>query len=502
MRPPLSALCQATAVSIATILGTGILGLPVSLHSSGIRPFFLTFTLALFAQLAVVIATVEVLQRAHKDPQPATSDYHPLPNEDPSSAQPLPSHAPPHETAPSLHSIAHHFLPNKPLRITFNAIVVVHFVFILAAYALAGPQAFAALIPALKRAPRWALPTVFLLVNVLAVICLDRALLPSLTIATLFKAALLSSIVFVVFGRGLAIHEDVTNDWRPAALIDPFLMGTFALNGVVNIMPVTFQACLESTRAPDGTIPPLDPPFLRAYRMSTVAAIVICFILNVSWCVGILLCVPQTSHTIRSVAAASGNHDMTVLSNSIQLTLNAVNATHSDASLTQANELGQISTIPLIEVLQARGDQLDWLMALLVNIFIALSITVSFLVMSLGLKHFLDGQARDRTTSTTSMAYDSYRILQYAQHYLFVLVIAVFNPTGLFKIMEGITGLSLNVEAGLFILYMLHIGRRMNKQIPAPLSHTHVLVVLWYAGAYFGSAVLVDILFYLPHAFL
>lgn len=501
MRPRLFALCQATAVSVATILGTGILGLPVSLHASGIRPFLLIFTISFFAQLAAVIATVEVLQRAHKSSQPANSAYRPLPNEDPSSSQPLSPHSQPQQAAPSLHSIAEQFLPNSSLRFTFNTIVVVHFIFILSAYAIAGPQAFAALIPVLKRAPLWALPTLFVVINVTAVIFLDRLLLSPLTFGTLLKAALLSGIVFVVFGRGLVIDENITSDWRPSILIDPFLMGTFALNGVVNIMPVTFQACLESTKGDDGNIPPLDAPFLRAYRMSTIVAIVICFVLNVSWCYGILLCVPQTSRTILSGAASSANGNTTVLQASVRHTADAVNGTSSSASLTQASELGQISTIPLIDVLQERGDDLDWFIALLVNIFIALSITVSFLVMSLGLKHFLDGQAHDRSTSNSRMGYNTYRRLLYAAHYLSVLGIAVFNPTNLFEIMEGITGLSLNVESGLFILYMMYVGRNMEKTIPAPLSDTSAHVVYGLAGTVFGGAVLVDILFYLPRIF-
>jgi hypothetical protein len=50
-------------ISIATILGTGILGLPVTLYSCGFFPFLIVFTLVLFAQVCVVFAFVELLQR-------------------------------------------------------------------------------------------------------------------------------------------------------------------------------------------------------------------------------------------------------------------------------------------------------------------------------------------------------------------------------------------------------------------------------------------------------
>lgn len=63
MRPTWTSLGQTVAVSVATILGTGILGLPVSLNASGVRPFLLLFTANLFAQIGVVYATAELLQR-------------------------------------------------------------------------------------------------------------------------------------------------------------------------------------------------------------------------------------------------------------------------------------------------------------------------------------------------------------------------------------------------------------------------------------------------------
>ena len=61
------ALINATFVAVATILGTGILALPVKLSRSGLVPFSLTFTLCLFMQLATVILMVELLQRTHAE---------------------------------------------------------------------------------------------------------------------------------------------------------------------------------------------------------------------------------------------------------------------------------------------------------------------------------------------------------------------------------------------------------------------------------------------------
>jgi len=55
------------AITVATILGTGILGLPVKLAFSGLFPFIVCFVIVLFAQLAVVWLMVDLLQVVHKD---------------------------------------------------------------------------------------------------------------------------------------------------------------------------------------------------------------------------------------------------------------------------------------------------------------------------------------------------------------------------------------------------------------------------------------------------
>lgn len=511
MRPPFSSLCQTTAVSVATILGTGILGLPVALHASGIRPFLLTFTFNLFAQLGVVIALVELLQRAHVVQEQSDSEEHcqtannsqflPLSTVDTSQPKTSSLQRQEQDHAPSLHSLSNLFLSKPSLRAFFNAIVIIHFLFIISAYALAGPQALAALTPVLHQLPQWLLPTLFVIFGAIAVIFLEHALLPPLTFGTILKAVLLTAVVFIVLARGLVIRQNAVNDWHPHVLIDPFLMGTFALSGVINLMPVTFQACLEGTRGIDGIIPPMDRVFIRSYRMATVIAILICYILNIIWSIAVLLCVPQTSDSVGATASASTEDDTRFASTLLSQTIETFRQTQSNSSLTEASELGEISTIPLIGVLKARGDSLDWVVVLLVNIFTALSITISFLVMSLGMKHFIDGEARDQSTPDSRFGYDTNRRFKYVLYFAIVLATAVSSPTALFKIMEGVTGLSVNIEAGLFVLYMAYVSRKMTNEIPAPLSSAHFIGLLLFVGSYFSTAILVDVLFYLPHVF-
>eukprot|EP00166_Cyanidium_caldarium_P003604 ctg_35.g103 len=54
-------------LTIATVLGTGVLGLPVSLYRCGVRPFLVWFTVTVVAQCGTVYGTVELLQRAQRD---------------------------------------------------------------------------------------------------------------------------------------------------------------------------------------------------------------------------------------------------------------------------------------------------------------------------------------------------------------------------------------------------------------------------------------------------
>ncbi|CAF3672998.1 unnamed protein product [Rotaria sordida] len=52
-------------VAIASILGTGILGLPVTLSDSGFRPFIISFLICYFVQVLTIFFFTEVLQKAY-----------------------------------------------------------------------------------------------------------------------------------------------------------------------------------------------------------------------------------------------------------------------------------------------------------------------------------------------------------------------------------------------------------------------------------------------------
>lgn len=203
--PSQGALAQTAAVSVATILGSGILGLPVSLARSGLPPFLAAFTLTCVAQVAVVYATTELLQRATAAKRAGAAGaasarraaYRPLPYQtatakwsiedgDGSSGgggatagrdELAPAERGDSTTrtvgeggddasddvfcdvgvddcaAPGLHAFAELYLPTLWLKVLFELAVLFHFVSIMSSYALGAPQAFREVFPFLKVIP-------------------------------------------------------------------------------------------------------------------------------------------------------------------------------------------------------------------------------------------------------------------------------------------------------------------------------------------------------------
>lgn len=506
MRPTWATLGQTVAVSVATILGTGILGLPVVLHQSGLRPFLVLFTANFIAQLGIVIAMTELLHRAYITTASSTSTHFettpPHHLDDPLSSQLKPpsvnsshdAHAAlqneskSEQLAPSLHSLAALFIHSPSLRFIFNVLVIAHFVFILCAYTLAASQAYVALFPALAIFPKFLCSTVFLVIAATLVFTCTPAIISPLSIATLVKAVLLTVLILVTFVRGLSIRRPISTDWSPMVLVEPFLMGTIALSGVVNLMPVTFQNCLHAQPPPSQSSHQINHRvFISAYRSATMLAVFVCYLLNVAWAFAVLFVVPQTTASLTS-----------------SLTSSSLPSLASNATLENANALGQISTIPLMEVLKASHDNLNVVIAFLVNSFIAISVTVSFLVMSVGMLHFLKGSVSSPSHNASSSALSTVINSLFSRYWLsfaFVLSIALCNPAGLLKIMEGATSLALNLEAGAFVVYMFYMSRTTNDteavasgSVPA----LYTAVIIAYLIIYYASAVLVDVIVFIP----
>jgi amino acid permease len=461
-------------MSIATVLGTGVLGLPVSLYRCGIAPFLVFFTVTVVAEACAVVVAVELLQRTqaslalerrtHTDhAQDGFRRYHGTqyraggspendhmrpsstipkhrlehdrmeyydtteetrsrststvsqelsaarrasptdqtiltlspavernaayppyatvralepdrtgalvssPNRSEEAADTAPCNRDTQHTTPSLSAMALAFLQKRWLRLLFQAAVCLHFISIMISYGLAGPQAYVALFrPSLRRlskqtlmnafiAPRWSIALFCAVGTALLIFCLG-AVLPVLTIATGIKATLLVVIVLVVGVFGAEIANPWRNQW--SAFLEPFLMGTVALGGLTTVMPVTYARLGEQPSASG----------VRRYRAAVIAGLITCYFLNIVWCVSVLAVVPQATPD----APSQGSEGVVV-------------------SLEAANALGEISTVPLIAALEQHRAQAAPAVAVLVNIFITVSITVSFLVIGSGLRHMIDG---------------------------------------------------------------------------------------------------------------
>lgn len=494
MEPSRLSLVTTTAISIATVLGTGILGLPVSLHKAGIGPFLFNFTVTMFAQVGVAVAMTELLQRAYartaKNAAAGSApfvlldhDYQDLDDESVAdAAENLDGHVAVLES-PSLHTMSRMFLRHWSLQVAFEGFVLLHFVSIMSSYALAAPQAYRQLIPAFEALNPRLSTGLFSGVASLLVVFLVPFVLPVLTFATCVKGTLLTVLIVITLMVGFEIRQPSHSDWG-LATVEPFLMGIMALSGVVNIMPVTFQACIASCSGPPTAT--VSRSLVINFRRATVLGILICYVLNIGWCIAVLMVVPQTTTAVQKASAG-------------------INFVVRHSSLADADAAGEISTVPLIETLQARGGHLNVVIAVLINVFIAISLTISFFVMGIGMKHTLDGQL----TGFMSEATPRYRRLTTkALYYLVwfgaVFIIAYVDPHGFITLLAGVTSLSLNVEAGVFIMYMLVQSRRQSRNQavldPALSDRTAGILVLC-VGTYFTVAVLIDILLYLPRAF-
>ncbi|WAR28758.1 hypothetical protein MAR_014462 [Mya arenaria] len=197
---------QCYFVTIATILGTGILGLPVTLTHAGLYPFLISFILGSIIQ---------------EDPYPIGEETEFLMDEDiddlqdEASGPVLAGHVIiPKDIniqPPNLHLLGNQFLPCG-LRQFFDIILVLQFY-------------------------RFIIP-VFVWVLTLAIVFALKFIQPIVSVLTFFKGSLLLGTVIVTFYVGASVHREIINDYSYFGA--PFLMGTVALGGVVNVMPMSW----------------------------------------------------------------------------------------------------------------------------------------------------------------------------------------------------------------------------------------------------------------------
>jgi amino acid permease len=441
---------------IASVLGTGILGLPVKLSKSGFTPFVASYGFCFLMQVILILFMTEIMQRGKllnirrmkhgADAKRQSSEDQPLINNEETKKN----------LDPDLHTLGELFL-NKFFRIVFDAAVMLHAIAILTSYVLAGSESYGQLIGIKMEwviGPFWGLYT-------LLVIFGSFFLQHVISFLTFGKGSMLGLMVVVTALVGYEVNLSISTDWRYVG--KPFLIGTVALGGAINILPVVFAKIALKRRD------------IILFIVAAITGLFFVWALNVLWCYYILLIVPQTGDGI---------------------------------SLEHAAEEGDISTVPLIQVIKQNYPQFFWV-AILVDVFIMLSITVSYITVGTGTKHVLDGfveswryvKSKDYGGCWKNMwrkIADIRRIFKqmiiYTLCFGIVLVIAVTNPQGFIRIIENAASLALNLEAGAFIAIMLINARDATEDIEIPFKLNKFWFSLRYIIiVYFLFAVLYDI---------
>jgi len=501
-------------IVIASVLGTGILALPVKLSKSGFTPFLLSYSIGLVMQILVLIFSVELLQRtkcaqefsSQEDEEDTENDHsdtislrafsgyltqqkHTFYNID-SGNQGAVSNSAEHSNGivsmsnedghqqisnsigPNLHSMGHLFLGRYTMYI-FDTAVTIHFVSILISYTLAGSMAYGQLFGISHKY----LIVPFILIFTALVIFGDGIIREIISVLTFGKGTVLILLVLITALVGGETREAYVNNWLYVG--KPFLIGTVALGGAMNVLPVIFSKV----------------PFVRTQMIyflgAIISGLVVVWILNIIWCYYILLIVPQTSP-------------------------------NGGISLASAESAGEIATVPLIDIIKTNYPQYDWL-TVVVDLFVMGSITVSYITLSAGFKYQLDGFRRSwnnshiyrqwkwQSTQCSSRSrifaisrsiflvccslLEIQKTLLYSFAFGIVLIVAQTNPEGFLIVMEYVTSLALNLECGVLVAYMLgrgRVGRFRRLEVPwknsAILFHLRYVVML-----YFGWAIIYDI---------
>eukprot|EP01132_Coremiostelium_polycephalum_P003086 gene3086-3857_t len=169
-----------------------------------------------------------------------------------------------------------------------------------------------------------------------------------ITFFTFGKGTLLITVVGVTAVVADQVKNTISNDWNYIG--SSFLISTVALGGASSVLPVVFPKIIFTRKE-----------MMKCY-ITVFSALSTVYILNIMWCWFLLRIIPQVPNP--------SNPEM--------------------PSLQVSAEEGQIATIPLMHVIKLYYPQFLWI-ARIVDIFMVISITISFITVGNGFKHTLDG---------------------------------------------------------------------------------------------------------------
>lgn len=224
------------------------------------------------------------------------------------------------------------------------------------------------------------------------------------------------------------------HEWGSWAHVgQPLLVGTVALGGANLLVPYA-----------SARLSVLDARSLRGMALACLAGLAAVFLLNIGTRARVL---PARYSTCRPPAVWC-------------FTLLAVVPREE---LALAEQRGEIATVPLLRVIRRDFPHFA-AVAMLVDLFLVLSLSASFLIVGSGARDALDGLAaawarsRAPLASATSVVIRrwsrgcvSERVFLYALFYGSMSGLALAQPRGFLVVMEAITSLSLNLQNGVFI---------------------------------------------------
>lgn len=477
---------QTYFVTIACILGTGILGLPVTLDNSGFYPFLVVFIIAFSMQALVIFIGVEILQKAYaiqvKYDKSELLPLNEMMDEDtcdelegqPENGGPvLAGHVILTEQkgirSPDLHLLGEMFLCYG-IRHVFDIIIVLELMTMCIAYSLAGSEAYGEI---LGINYIYVIP-VFTWCLALLVVFAVNLVQPVVSILTFIKASLFTMAVIVTFFVTSEVQENVKNNFN--YIQDSFLMSTVALGGSFLVMPFLFRK-IEN-----------DASQIQKYRLAVVMALVTCTILNILWCWAVIEIVPQ--HCTPMIGTNQSSHSPVPCN-----------------SLKSAKENGEISTEPLTRIIRHKHPSFLWV-AIVVEVFIMISITVSFMTMGTAMHHTICGIVESNLPKCFSSKYteESKKKVDIGKKctssfislilFGIIFIIAMLNPKGFLDVMEKFTSSALNgVNILIFTMFLTTRNKENSKlKIPLPLPNM-VMPFIFLLPLFFGFAIGYDIYF-------
>ncbi|KAA8492329.1 hypothetical protein FVE85_3767 [Porphyridium purpureum] len=473
------------AVCVASILGTGILAFPDALYACPAPAVGALGASSTFAQVGAVIIMIELIQcaaawmpvteRAKLHSASAEAERGSLVSKDIGSVEtprstddaPLPE--------PSLYELAELFLTSPWLKALFYAMIQMHFVATIVSYGLAAPQAYRELLRhifpaafALDQPLSWwqssGMAFSFSFFMSACVLTFLHGWQRALSTMSAVKAVLLLCVVAMIgilWNKAAAVDSlssDLGQQESMQSCGEVFLLWTISVGGSVNALPVLYSWVLLEK----GVVDEAD---LSTIRRAALFAVVFCALLVAFYACAVFYLV-------------------------------------GPVELKLAHDAGEMSTVLLMRSLMRLNGRTGVLaLKIMVDFFVAASVTVSFILMAVAMRHFLHAAsialAKHISSNGRNILSWLAEPLMYVVWFGLICVLVILNPRGFLRALEVFASMALNMQTGVFLAWMLWCARAQNLVSTIANSMGRATAWFWISivGIYYAIAVLYDIVF-------